>query len=101
MDITTNDAAKMLGVSYRHVVKLLHGGKLQGQKAGGRWVVDHSSVEKRIAANPQRGLPPRADGRRYRSIRIPLTDEEFERVRFLEPAERRRRLLNDDDKAGC
>jgi len=42
--IGTKEAAKMLGISPRHVRRLLKEGKLTGQKVGRDWVMPNKEV---------------------------------------------------------
>lgn len=44
--ITTQDAAKILNVTYRHVTVLLRDNVLDGRKLGTRWLVLRDSVYK-------------------------------------------------------
>ena len=44
-DVTTKEAAEMLGVSERRVGQMLAAGALTGRKVGRSWLVDRGSVE--------------------------------------------------------
>lgn len=43
--ITTAEAARILGVTSRHVTLLIRSGKLRGQKLGRDWILSRKSVE--------------------------------------------------------
>jgi excisionase family DNA binding protein len=43
-EVTTGEAAGILGVSPRRVVQLLHEGALSGRRVGRTWLVDRASV---------------------------------------------------------
>jgi excisionase family DNA binding protein len=59
--IGTGQAARILGLSYRHVDWLIHKGRLRAVKVGRTWAVPLRDVE-RLArerqGKPRRGRPP-------------------------------------------
>lgn len=55
--MTVSQTAEMLGVSAARVRKMLQDGVLDGQKAGGVWVVDRSSVALRLQSGVRAGRP--------------------------------------------
>lgn len=58
MDLMSVDqAAKSLGVDDSRVRQLLHDGKLQGSRVGGRWLIQAGSVQERKKAAPESGRP--------------------------------------------
>lgn len=58
--ISVTDAADHLGVSPQQIRALLGDGLLEGVKLGGRWLVDHESIDRLIAnrRGPGRPLSP-------------------------------------------
>lgn len=54
---TTHEAAEKLGYRVQHVRRLLHGGKLKGQKVGRDWVVVRESVDRYLASKDNFALP--------------------------------------------
>jgi len=46
--ITTGEAAMMIGVSQRHVTRLIIAGALTGQLIPNRWLVNRESVERLV-----------------------------------------------------
>lgn len=55
--LTTQDAAKLLGVSDRRVTALIESGDLQAQKFGRSWAIDESSVRERASREHKAGRP--------------------------------------------
>ena len=46
--VSVQEAADLLGVNRQRVHQLLDGGKLEGAKVGGTWIVDRASVDRRM-----------------------------------------------------
>lgn len=57
-NITSAEAARLLGVSERRVVALIHSGDLEAQKFGRSWAVSEESVRYRLANGAMSGRPP-------------------------------------------
>ncbi len=57
-NITSAEAARLLGVSERRVVALIHSGDLEAQKFGRSWAVSEESVRSRLANGTMSGRPP-------------------------------------------
>ena len=54
--LSTTDAAILAGISARHLVKLIVGGKIHGQKVGRNWLVSRESAEG-FSRHPSMGRP--------------------------------------------
>lgn len=54
---TTNEAARLLGVSARRVNALIESGDLQAQRFGRSWMIDERSVRERATQNRPAGRP--------------------------------------------
>ena len=63
-NITSAEAARLLGVSERRVVALIHSGDLEAQKFGRSWAVSEESVRSRLASGTVSGRPPYGQKRR-------------------------------------
>ena len=63
-NITSAEAARLLGVSERRVVALIHSGDLEAQKFGKSWAVSEESVRSRLASGTVSGRPPYGQKRR-------------------------------------
>ena len=63
-NITSAEAAQLLGVSERRVVALIHSGDLEAQKFGKSWAVSEESVRSRLASGTVSGRPPYGQKRR-------------------------------------
>ena len=61
--IPTSEAARILGISQRRVVELIHLGALKAHKLGGVWLVDETSIENRAKTARKSGRPIRGHGR--------------------------------------
>lgn len=55
--VSVHQAAQSLGVDDSRVRQLLHEGRLQGSRVGGRWIVEAGSVHDRRSASPEPGRP--------------------------------------------
>lgn len=55
--VSVHQAAQSLGVDDSRVRQLLHEGRLQGSRVGGRWIVEAGSVHDRKSAPPESGRP--------------------------------------------
>ncbi|MEV4875593.1 type IV toxin-antitoxin system AbiEi family antitoxin [Streptomyces cyaneofuscatus] len=55
--MSVRQAAQSLGVDDSRVRQLLHDGRLQGSRVGGRWIVEAGSVHDRKSAPPEPGRP--------------------------------------------
>lgn len=56
-NLTTAEAARLLGVSERRVVALINSGNLKAEKFGKAWAIDADSVSERLASNLPLGRP--------------------------------------------
>ncbi|MDO4437377.1 MAG: helix-turn-helix domain-containing protein [Coriobacteriaceae bacterium] len=56
--MTVSQAAEMLGISAARVRRMLQDGVLDGQKEGGVWMIDRSSVVLRLQNGARVGRPP-------------------------------------------
>ena len=63
-NITSAEAARLLGVSERRVIALIHSGDLEAQKFGRSWAVSEESVRSRVASGTVSGRPPYGQKRR-------------------------------------
>jgi excisionase family DNA binding protein len=59
--LTTEAAAKKLGISRRRVIALINSGVLQAERFGKSWMIDDNSVKQRIANPVKRGRPLMGD----------------------------------------
>jgi excisionase family DNA binding protein len=50
-NIEAEDAAKILGCSYPHIINLIHQKKLKAQKLGKKWLVDAADVQRAKATH--------------------------------------------------
>lgn len=64
--LTTSEAARILGVSERRVVSLIHSGDLDAKKFGSSWAILATSVEDRLSKNRPSGRPP--FGQKHREL---------------------------------
>lgn len=58
MLISTGDAARELGVSFRRIEQLITTGRLPAQQVGGRWLIDPADLD-RVRSRPP-GRPRKA-----------------------------------------
>ena len=62
--ITTEESARLLGVSRSRVLELIKSGQLKAEKMSGVWLVDEESViERNRTVNKKGGRPRRGEGR--------------------------------------
>ena len=54
-NLTTEEAAQLLGYGLRHAQHMLRTGKLRGEKFGRTWIVPRSEVERVLAARSPGG----------------------------------------------
>ena len=71
-------------------VRLLHSRPCEQFNGGKKGI---GVMTKRGGRRQNAGRKPRADGRVWRSVRVPLTDGEFASVKALTPDERREALM--------
>lgn len=58
-NLTTEEAAQLLGYSLTYVQHMLRRGTLRGEKFGRTWIVPRSAVERMKAAQSPKGRRPR------------------------------------------
>lgn len=80
-NVTVTEAAERLGISRTRVHQLIKDGALIAEKAGNMWLIDDTSLEKRIADKPKAGRPKPAAHRRL-SDRFVLMNREHEILTF-------------------
>lgn len=79
--ITTDEAARRLGVSVRRVQELVRAGQLDGRKASGVWLVDETSVDRRAqSVNSKGGRPARGKGKSETAFTLMNRTHEIVRV---------------------
>lgn len=98
MEMTTDEAAGLLGISARSVRRLVEGGGLRARRAGRTLLVERSSVEERLAQRPSAGRPlsPRSA---WDVIAAAGADAERPGMTRIERARLRRRLADLADVA--
>lgn len=79
--ITTDEAARRLGVSVRRVQELVRAGQLSGRKIAGVWLVGEASVDKRAqTVSSKGGRPARGRGKSETTFTLMNRKHEIARV---------------------
>lgn len=97
-NITSAEAARLLGVSERRVVALIHSGDLEAQKFGRSWAVSEESVRSRLANGTVSGRPPYGQKKRNLIQAYTLMNKNDAVLHFVFDSESKRVVKVEEDE---